>query len=160
MDLLEAIGANSTPAQPESWNPKTGGACAVLSDLAAMSYSNGPTRSHWRELHTGDLALHCCEYSCILEELLNSEHASGFLLHRCHWLLQRMPPDLPGIRLLRKRAVAHCKRSPDFATGWDDARARNVLQWWLSDSALEVTFDSQPLPGRACGLLQGLFQLR
>ena len=111
----------------------------MLSALTAMSYSDAHARSHCRVLDIGDLALHCCEYACVLKELLDSEQRSGSLLDWCHWLLQRMPPHLPNMRLLRKRAVAHCRQSPDFATGWDDAGARNVLQWWLSNSALEVT---------------------
>ena len=112
-------------------------ACRVLSSLVYLSYSDGHSRAMLRDFDYGDIALIACEYTCILKELLHKHHQSGSELRRCQWLLGRLPSTLEGIQSMRGRIVSHCKRSRDLATGYDDSRARNVLEWWIGNSRLK-----------------------
>lgn len=105
-------------------------ACRLMSALVKLSYSSPASRARVRDLNPGDLALIFCEYSCILKELqtrglVKTERSC------CRWLLQRLPCELADIQKLRQQVVSHVKQDEDLATGWDGARARNVLGWWL-----------------------------
>ena len=105
-------------------------ACRLISALVTLSYSAPGSRARVRDLNPGDLALNFCEYNCILKEL-QTRGLAQTERSCCRWLLQRLPCELADIRKLRQRLVSHVKQDEDWATGWDGARARNVLGWWL-----------------------------
>ena len=83
----------------------------------------------------GDLVLDFCEYSCILKELRSTKNNVQGVMPSCAsgcWHGHHM--TLAGLQGLRKSVVPHVRRDPDFHTGWDGARARNVLGWWLEQA--------------------------
>ena len=50
-----------------------------------------------------------------------------------------MPDSLEGAKDLRRRIMAHCRRSVNQSNGYDDTRARNNIKWWLDNSKVHAT---------------------
>ena len=114
-------------------------ACTVLSALIKTSYADGHDRASCLAVDHGDLALDACEYACVLKELGSSKYCCGSDLEKCEWLLRRLPGTKSDMMQLRRQVVAHCRRSPDYANSYDDARARNNLLWWLESCQVRVS---------------------
>ena len=112
-------------------------ACIVLSALIKISYAEKKEKACCLPLDGGDLALIACEYSCALKE--TGKYYSGSDLEKCKWLLGKLPDSIEGVKMLRRRITAHCRRSANYSNGYDDDRARNNVKWWLGDPSIQTT---------------------
>ena len=79
-----------------------------------------------------DLALISCEYTCCLKQLRKKIVGLDDDESACEWLIGHLPHTQLGCSTLRRSIVAVVARNPNLRNGFDGARARNNLDWWLN----------------------------
>ena len=79
-----------------------------------------------------DVAFLCCEYTCIVKEVGALGFCTGSVAARQKFLLSKLPCSLEEAQQSRQALQNSLRRSSDVCTGLDDARARNMLQRYLS----------------------------
>ena len=74
-----------------------------------------------------DVILLCCEHTCLLKEARQANLCSYSTSDdvTAAALLKIVPGSLAGVKLARNSLIPAAVRNPDFATGYDDARARH-----------------------------------
>ena len=106
-------------------------AACVLDTVIHISYSDNRKYKRPR-ISEVDVILLCCEYTCVLKATRELCSSSASDDETAAALLQIVPGSLSGVKSTRNCLIPATVRSPDFATGYDDARARNCLQRYLA----------------------------
>ena len=106
-------------------------AAEIIPSLIQMSCRGG---ARYNKVTVGldDVALLCCEYTCIVKEVGGLGFCTGSPAARQSFLLSKLPCSLEEAQQSRRALHNSLRRSSDVSTGLDDARARNMLQRYLS----------------------------
>ena len=108
-------------------------AACVLDSVIHMSYI-GNVKYDRPRISESDVILLCCEYACLLKEAREADVCSPSASDddTAAALLKIVPGSSAGVKMARNSLIPAAVCNPDFATGYDDARARNCLQRYFA----------------------------